>query len=315
MKIIVRPLLLISILTISLLGYFLGCKSKTTAETKKKVTVELIDSNLFYKKTDTGTLAFHIDRSGIATDTIKVKYIKVDSLAVFQGDIILTKIHPQLGFIKALRPQAFMTTQPIWPNSTVPYIFDNNVLKKSQAVILAAMQLWENATNVKFVPRTKEKDYVHFFAYTGYGSFIGRLGGDQPIYIMQYPDTGNVVHELGHCLGLWHEHCRPDRNQFITINENNVKDGYLCQFIQPVSDVTTLGSSYDLNSIMHYPRNAFTKNGLNTITVLNDNGHYNVGNRDSLSKGDINGVIALYKSNPNFGDPKTVKLTQLTCSE
>ena len=31
-----------------------------------------------------------------------------------------------------------------------------------------------------------------------------------------------VVHELMHTIGFWHEHTRPDRDQHITVNFNNV---------------------------------------------------------------------------------------------
>ena len=39
------------------------------------------------------------------------------------------------------------------------------------------------------------------------------------------PHPGKVVHELLHAMGLYHEHTRPDRDQYVDVLSENILDG------------------------------------------------------------------------------------------
>lgn len=58
-------------------------------------------------------------------------------------------------------------------------------------------------------------------------SYVGRRGdGPQAISIGKNCDKfGIVVHELGHVIGFWHEHTRPDRDTHVSIIRENIKPG------------------------------------------------------------------------------------------
>jgi len=61
-------------------------------------------------------------------------------------------------------------------------------------------------------------------------------------------------------LGFWHEQSRIDRDNYITVNLNNVQDGQQHNFNKyNTNQADTLGFNYDYYSIMHYDGRAFSK--------------------------------------------------------
>eukprot|EP00794_Sanderia_malayensis_P019864 gene19864-21805_t len=59
-------------------------------------------------------------------------------------------------------------------------------------------------------------------------------------------------------------------------------------------DQKNLGVAYDFNSVMHYPLDAFTKNGLPTIEVVGDAQGAQIGHRDGMSANDIEQIRLFY---------------------
>ncbi len=106
------------------------------------------------------------------------------------------------------------------------------------------------------------------------------------------------MHELGHALGFYHEHQRPDRDNFVTVFLDNVKLRARDRFDKRM-DVSSLGSSYDYGSIMHYELNAYSVNSLNTMEpLLEYDGE--IGQRKRLSPLDREQINDVY-SCPDVG--------------
>jgi hypothetical protein len=129
-------------------------------------------------------------------------------------------------------------------------------------------------------------------------SHVGMKGGKQEITL---PNTGcgfgPFVHEVGHALGLFHEHTRPNRDEFITLNEAAYagSDWDNAFGVKDSSDGDTQGA-YDFGSIMHYGPTAFAKAGEQTITPKPGKlpAGVTMGQRNGLSDGDIRAIGATY---------------------
>lgn len=197
----------------------------------------------------------------------------------------------------------------IWDFGVIPYEIDGNFSGAHKALFKQAMRHWENFTCIKFVERIP-LDHPNYIVFTerpcGCCSFVGKRGnGPQAISIGKNCDKfGIVVHELGHVVGFWHEHTRPDRENHVVIEKNNIMSGQEYNFNKLTEDdVNSLGQSYDYESIMHYARNTFSKGTyLDTILPVELPGRKRpeIGQRLKLSEGDIAQANLLYKCPSKF---------------
>lgn len=116
-------------------------------------------------------------------------------------------------------------------------------------------------TCIKFIPRrSSDRDYISIESNpTGCWSSVGRIGGKQVVNLQSpgcVTKIGTVIHELKHALGFLHEQNREERDNFVKINENNIKKGYEINFEKAKKgEATGFGVNYDLGSVMHYSAN------------------------------------------------------------
>ena len=163
----------------------------------------------------------------------------------------------------------------LWDDAVIPYEIDPIFSDERATLFRSAMHHWENHTCIKFVERIPEehRNYIVFTERScGCCSFVGKRGnGAQAISIGRHCDKfGIVVHELGHVVGFWHEHTRPDRDQHVQIISKNIMAGQEYNFNKLTKDeVNSLGLAYDYDSILHYATNTFAKDTyLDTILPL-----------------------------------------------
>lgn len=225
-----------------------------------------------------------------------VEHRVVNGYGIWEGDIILGRVEELEPYSKEKRSRDSLSINGSsyrWPGGTIPYTIDTTL--PSQTRITDAVNHWNTnlAGYIRLVPRTSETAYITFVRASSAGtcsSYVGRTGYAQPVNVGDYCSTGNVIHEVGHAIGLYHEHTRTDRNAYITVNTANIDPNASYNFAV-VTNGTNVGP-YDYSSIMHYGAYAFSINSLPTITTIPAG--ISIGQRSTLSSGDINGVKAIY---------------------
>ena len=89
---------------------------------------------------------------------------------------------------------------------------------------------------------------------------------------------GTIKHEVMHSLGIFHQQSRSDRDYHVKILWENIKDNLTSQFNKYSPwFINSYGVPYDLMSVMHYPPNAFSKNGKLTIQTFDEISPYGTG--------------------------------------
>jgi len=246
--------------------------------------------------------------SGLTFKNKPVEYTVVDGMAIFEGDIILGTEAEMKARTLAIQAGNRSTQedniekgitisgdQYRWPNALVPYDIDASLPSKNR--VTDAIAHWISETNINFVLRTAANagqypNYVRFRPGSGCSSSVGMRGGRQFITLANGCSTGNTMHEIGHAIGLWHEQSRSDRGTHVNIHLDNVEEGREGNFNKRPNDGDDYGA-YDYDSIMHYSKRAFSKNGLDTITTKPIAG-IPIGQRAGLSPGDINAAHSIY---------------------
>lgn len=187
-----------------------------------------------------------------------------------------------------------------WPGGMIPVEFASSITDANRQAVFSACSIWGKRAAVSCVARTTQSPYLRVTAdsggcYANVGAYAGRDAARMNLDTNGCWGQKSVLHELGHVLGLQHEHQRPDRDAYITIDTSAVDPAYQSAF-SLLTGAPTRGA-YDFLSVMHYHDFAFAARPL-TRTMLPKPGFewltYSLGSSDFPSAGDGDAVQSIY---------------------
>jgi hypothetical protein len=235
-----------------------------------------------------------------------VETVKIDNQTYYVFGDMLVDIPAKAPRILGAKPLKV----ELWPEGIIPFEFAKNVPANVQQAVIEACRTWAQHADIKCIRGRHNNKRVYVsrdgiggvgggcFATLGYAPyFLGiarRMNLDADCW-----DLRLILHEVGHILGLTHEHQRPDRDNYVQIIEKNIASGFfgLGAKLNFEKQEAKLFTPYDFLSITHYSRNTFSKKP--KLDIIRPQKKYMdyycyMGLMEELSHGDKASVAALY---------------------
>jgi hypothetical protein len=220
-----------------------------------------------------------------------VEFEIVNGVAIAFGDVILGK--PDIAEVLAHGFYEPPTKPGLW-GKEIPYLIAPDLPDPDR--IMRAITLLNEKTSVKFVPFNGQADAIVFQRGDEHCySYLGRVGGQQPIMLSDPCRTQEILHELLHALGLIHEHSRMDRDNYVDVVWENIDERYKVQFSMVPEKLMerVKGTAFDFQSIMLYAPNAFAASP-ELLTLKSKTGQPIAPIKEGLSPLDLQKIEALY---------------------
>lgn len=228
-----------------------------------------------------------------------IERYEINEHQVKVGDMIIDKEDIRLG-------EKGMTARLIsipWTGGILPIVFAPQITQEEKEKFYNACSEWEQVSSIKCIDGLGYAKYIYVQTnragcYSEVGQGLWRFFNKRRTINLSRSgcwQKRTIMHEIGHALGLLHEHQRSDRSRYVKIKYRNIKlrniFNFQCVFW------SSNWTPYDFLSIMHYRKNAFAKNtNLITIEPRPQYKHYEniMGRNASLSFGDVVSIQAIY---------------------
>lgn len=160
-----------------------------------------------------------------------------------------------------------------WEDGEIQYYLTGDFSNEDIENLAKGMEMWENECGVRFTevtPRPYAYEIIRLNEKNCWASSIGDSNDNNNMLFCDSSDSlSHILHELGHCIGLLHEHQRPDRDNYVAILWEKILPEYESNFtILDNPLIIEQDYSYDYKSIMHYCSGGFSIDGSETIIPL-----------------------------------------------
>ncbi|KAJ8905543.1 hypothetical protein NDN08_002050 [Rhodosorus marinus] len=195
----------------------------------------------------------------------------------------------------------------LWPEQ-VFFEFDETIDFVVGVVVHKAIRKFESATCREFIYDTEKLNRIKFVLDKDrcFQTKVGYRSRVHKVYI--HPEcteeedrigtfTHQVIHELGHALGLYDETSRPDRGGHVRVRRYYVRNRALdSAYFKKLSwdEVDNQGVNFDFKSAMHYGGRFLSKSSSkNTTEPKRATDEFLLS--DELSNGDVNTLQRMYR--------------------
>ncbi len=222
----------------------------------------------------------------------------IDGQFIVEGDMVFGTEAEYRERLESAQGRGVIRSQASWrwEYGIIPYTIASNHPKKS--LIEAAIARVNRETNLTLQPRNNEEDYVHFPVTSLLNSQVGRQGEMQNININDRASEGNIIHEIFHAAGMFHEQSRCDRDNYVAVRWGNISSGNSHNFNKRCDGMDAYG--YNFSSIMHYGPTSFSKNGSETLLPSTGDPfkwivqYFSMGQRSHISDSDQRTINYMY---------------------
>lgn len=228
------------------------------------------------------------------TTSRRVSYFVYDGQAIIDSDvrfgteeeILQAAVDPltkRSASTKHSKRALSQSTPNRWPGGRIEYRCESELTRASRHVDFeVAIKRWADTLPfLQFVEVSPPADVpwspsgprtIRAIEGTVSWSDIGGAGGEIRLGDHGLDSIGVYTHEIGHTLGLYHEHKRPDRDDYVEVVCENMwqpsdcatGSGWAAQFSKEQPEWVNWAGKYDVNSVMHYDPWAFS-NGLGPV--------------------------------------------------
>ncbi|XP_055355083.1 astacin-like [Paramacrobiotus metropolitanus] len=168
---------------------------------------------------------FPVPNDGMAVPSSQALY---PNDVIWDDDIDMGYRRPVAGYLQE---------REYWPNNGkgIPYAFTGFSVEEKE-IIENALRIieWRTSYCITFKPHEKEREFISFQRKSAEhrgivcASNIGHIPGKETrvwLHPQCLNSTGVIQHEVMHALGIFREHSRPDRDNYITVYPERMQAG------------------------------------------------------------------------------------------